>query len=82
MPGMRAFYTRIFRGRKWEKTGASHGYPAVRNTHQKSASETFTSSGSGLRDKMHRKNQFELMVTETDSTEDLTNKKEELRRDF
>ena len=81
MPGMRAFYTRVFRGRKWEKTGASHGYPAVSDTHRKSASDTFASSGTGLRGKIHRKSQFELMVTETDSTEDLTPKKEGVGRD-
>ncbi|KAK5086256.1 hypothetical protein LTR70_007370 [Exophiala xenobiotica] len=82
MPGMRAFYTRVCRGRNWEKTGASHGYPAVSNTHQKSARDTFASSGTGLRDKVHRKGQFELMVTETDSTEDLTHKEEGIQRDF
>jgi len=53
----------------------------VSDTHRKSASDTFASSGTGLRGKIHRKSQFELMVTETDSTEDLTPKKEGVGRD-
>ncbi len=76
MPGVRAFYTRIFRDRKWEKTGASHGYPAVSGSQHKSAVETFGSSGSGPRNKIAGKVEFELMVTEIGSTEDLTSEEE------
>lgn len=77
MPGMRAFYTRILRGRERKRTSTStsQGYATSGASYSKNATETFGSAGSSsLRDKIRTKNDFEMMVTETDSTEDLTTK--------
>jgi len=75
MPGMRALYSKLFRGRKWSKGDASHGDSAGSSSLQKSASEALSSAASGLGDKIYKKNEFELMVSENDSKEDLTMKK-------
>jgi len=96
MPGMRALYTRIFRGRrKWEQTGDddnSHDYnpTATNNTNQTTTSRlgensdsghSSRGSGSGLMKHqpilISKKHDFELSVTESESTEDLTTGKEQ-----
>lgn len=75
MPGMRAFYTRVLRGRKAEKTSKSQSYPTSGASYSKNGTETLGSAGSSsLRNKIRMKNDFELMVTENDSTEDLSPK--------
>ena len=68
MPGMRAFYTRIFRGRKWEKTRPSQAYHYGNGNsgagQPRSANSTFGSSG--VKNKIKRKDDFEMMVSEVD----------------
>lgn len=76
MPGMRAFYTRIFRRRKDERAGTSQGYTKGTGSYLKNTNDTFSSTSSaGFKSKIRMKNDFELMVTENESTEDLTAKK-------
>ena len=85
MPGMRAFYTRIFRGGKWEKTGPSQAYHYGNCNsgagQPRSATNTFGSSET--KNRIKRKDDFEMMVSEVDvdseSQEDLTNRRKEER---